>query len=140
MANWVIRLDEVFHPLIKLAREQQNQGNYIQADETRIQVLDEAGKSRQSDKWMWVTRGGPPDKPTVLFDYDPSRAGQVPARLLDGFNGVLQVDGYAGYAKVCRERQLPRIGCMDHARRKFIEASRAGTPSHKNSKKGTKTY
>lgn len=33
--------------------------------------------------------------------------------------------------------QLPRIGCMDHARRKFIEASRAGTPSHKNSKKGT---
>jgi len=56
MANWVIRLDEVFHPLIKLAREQQNQGNYIQADETRIQVLDEAGKSRQSDKWMWVTR------------------------------------------------------------------------------------
>ena len=137
MANWVIRLDEVFHPLIKLAREQQNQGNYIQADETRIQVLDEAGKSRQSDKWMWVTRGGPPDKPPVLFDYAPSRAGQVPARLLDGFNGVLQVDGYAGYAKVCRERQLPRIGCMDHARRKFIEASRAGTPSHKNSKKGT---
>ena len=29
MANWVIRLDGI-SPLIKLAREQQNQGNYIQ--------------------------------------------------------------------------------------------------------------
>ena len=94
------------------------------------------GKTAQSDKWMWVTRGGPPGKPTVLFEYDPTRAGQVPARLLDGFNGVLQVDGYAGYANVCRQLNLPRIGCMDHARRKFIEACRAGTPSNKKTKKG----
>ncbi|WP_017446857.1 IS66 family transposase [Gayadomonas joobiniege] len=136
MANWVIRLDEVFQPLITLARQHQNQGNYLQADETRIQVINEAGKSVQSDKWMWVTRGGPPDKPTVLFEYDPSRAGEVPARLLNGFKGVLQVDGYAGYAKVCREEKLPRIGGMDHARRKFIEASRAAKPSAKKRKKG----
>ena len=33
-------------------------------------------------------------------------------------------------------RQLPVLA-VDHARRKFIEASRAGTPSHKNSKRHT---
>ena len=84
MAHWVIRLEDVFKPLIHLMREVQNSGNYLQADETRIQVLKEDGKTAQSDKWMWVTRGGPPDQPSVLFDYDPSRAGSVPVRRLPG--------------------------------------------------------
>lgn len=135
MANWIIRLDDVFKPLINLMREQQNLGRYIQADETRIQVLKETGKTAQSDKWMWVTRGGPPDKPSVLFDYDPTRAGHVPARLLEGFSGVLQVDGYSGYGQVCRELDITRIGCWDHARRKFVEAARGAAPQKGKSNK-----
>jgi transposase len=113
MANWVIRLDDVFKPLLNLVREEQNSGNYLQADETRIQVLKETGKSAQSDKWMWVIRGGPPDKPAVMFHYDPSRSGQVPVRLLDDFNGVLQADGYSGYAQVCKANRISRIGCWE---------------------------
>ena len=74
MAHWIIRLDEVFQPLMNLLREEQNHATYLQADETRIQVLKEEGKTAQSDKWMWVTRGGPPGLPSVLFEYDPSRA------------------------------------------------------------------
>ncbi len=46
-------------------------------------------------------------------------------RLLDDFQGILQADGYSGYGKVCRENKLTRIGCWDHARRKFVEAARA---------------
>ncbi|TPE49024.1 IS66 family transposase [Maribrevibacterium harenarium] len=137
MANWIIRLDDVFKPLINLMREQQNLGRYIQADETRIQVLKETGKTAQSDKWMWVTRGGPPDKPSVLFDYDPTRAGHVPARLLDGFSGVLQVDGYSFYGKVCRDLDITRIGCWDHVRRKFVEAARGAAPQKGKSNKTT---
>ncbi len=125
MANWIIRLDDVFKPLMNLIREEQNSGDYLQADETRIQVLKETGKSAQSDKWMWVIRGGPPDKPAVMFHYDPSRSGNVPVRLLDDFNGVLQADGYSGYAQVCKANSITRIGCWDHARRKFVEASKA---------------
>ncbi|MFB2907205.1 IS66 family transposase, partial [Aeromonas jandaei] len=125
MAHWIIRLDEVFQPLINLLREDQNSGGYLQADETRIQVLKEDGKTAQSDKWMWVTRGGPPGHSSVLFEYDPSRAGSVPVRLLQGFSGILQADGYSGYAEVCRQSRLTRIGCWDHARRKFIEATQA---------------
>ena len=125
MAHWIIRLDEVFQPLMNLLREEQNNATYLQADETRIQVLKEKGKTAQSDKWMWVTRGGPPGRPSVLFEYDPSRAGSVPVRLLDGFSGILQADGYSGYSQVCKESGLTRIGCWDHARRKFIEATQA---------------
>lgn len=135
MAHWIIRLDEVFQPLMNLLREEQNHATYLQADETRIQVLKEEGKTAQSDKWMWVTRGGPPGRPSVLFEYDPSRAGSVPVRLLEGFSGILQADGYSGYSQVCKQSGLTRIGCWDHARRKFIEATRAA-PKGKGKDKG----
>lgn len=134
MAHWIIRLDEVFRPLINLMREVQNGSDYLQADETRIQVLKEDGKTAQSDKWMWVTRGGPPDQPSVLFAYDPSRAGSVPVRLFDDFNGILQADGYSGYGRVCAANGLTRIGCWDHARRKFVEATKAAKSQGKSKK------
>ncbi|MCL1488224.1 MAG: IS66 family transposase [Marinobacter sp.] len=131
MAHWVIRLDDVFKPLINLMREVQNSSDYLQADESRMYVLKEDGKTAQSDKWMWLTRGGPPGQPSVLFEYDPSRAGKVPVRLLDDFNGILQADGYSGYGKVCRDNNITRIGCWDHARRKFVEAIKGSKPQGK---------
>ena len=67
MAHWMIRLEDVFKPLITLMRETQNAGHYLQVDETRMQVLKEDGYSAQSDQWIWVTRGGPPGQPTVLL-------------------------------------------------------------------------
>ncbi len=134
MANWIIRLDDVFKPLINLLHEQQRSGDYLQMDETRIQVLKEDGKVATSDKWMWLIRGGPPDRPVVLFHYDATRSEAVPSRLLDGFSGVLQADGYAGYNQVCRDNPITRIGCWDHARRKFVEASKAAPKAKKGEK------
>ena len=137
MANWIIRLETVLKPLISLMQAHQRQGDYLQADETRFQVLKEDGKVATSDKWMWLIRGGPPQRPVVLFHYDPSRGAQVPLRLLDGFEGVLQSDGYAGYNKVCQDNPIRRIGCWDHARRKFVEASKAA-PQKKKGEKASK--
>lgn len=131
MANWIIRLDDVFTPLINLLREHQLSCDYLQADETRVQVLKEDGKAATSDKWMWLIRGGPPQQPVVLFNYDASRSEAVPVRLLEDFKGVLQTDGYAGYNQVCRNNGITRIGCWDHARRKFIEASKAAPAKKK---------
>ena len=70
---------------------------------------------------MWV-RYAPGKKPIILYDYAPSRSGQVPIELLEGFKGRLQVDGYDGYSQVCEINNLIRMGCMDHARRKFFDA------------------
>jgi transposase len=123
LANWVIALSKQAQPLINLLRESQHSGPLVCADETRIQVLKEPGRSPTSDKWMWVTLGGLPKQQSVLFEYDPSRAREVPLRLLDGFtHGYLQTDGYAGYNEVCKQNNLIHVGCWDHARRKFREA------------------
>lgn len=132
MANHLIRLNDPFKPLLNLMWEVQLEADYLQGDETRIQVLKEDGKAVQSDKWMWVIRGGPLDKPVIRFEYDPSRGGKVPVRLLDGFTGVLQADGYAGYNAVCRDNNLTRLGCWDHVRRKFVEASKAAETKAKS--------
>ncbi|HKM36168.1 MAG TPA: IS66 family transposase [Thiopseudomonas sp.] len=125
MAQWCMRFADEAKPLLRLMREVQNSGSYLQADETRLQVLKEDGKTAQSDKWMWVIRGGPPSQLSVLFEYDPSRAGSVAVRLLDDFEGVLQADGYSGYSAVCKANSITRIGCWDHARRKFVEADKS---------------
>src|SRR5690554_4875100 len=58
MAQWCMRFGDTAKPLLQLMREVQNSSNYLQADETRLQALKEDGKTAQSDKWMWVTRGG----------------------------------------------------------------------------------
>lgn len=99
MAQWCMRFADAVKPLLHLMREVQNSSSYLQADETRLQVLKEDGKTAQSDKWMWVIRGGPPDQLSVLFEYDPSRAGSVAVRLLDDFKGVLQADVALSYIR-----------------------------------------
>lgn len=137
MARWIIDLLPTIRALLERYRVMQNSGSYLQADETRIQVLKETGKTAQSDKWMWITRGGPPGCESVLFEYAPTRSGKVATDLFEGFSGILQADGYGGYAPVCAEKNLTRIGCWDHARRKFVEASRAGAGTGTSRNKDT---
>ena len=139
MAHWIIRLEDVFKPLLNLMREVQNSSDYLQADETRIQVLKEDGRSAQSKSWMWVIRGGPPDKPSVLFTYNTSRGGEVPQHLLEDFSGTLQCDGYSAYAAVCTKNRLERIGCWDHVRRKFVDAVKAADTGKIRGKKAKPT-
>ena len=86
---------------------------------------------------MWVTLGGSPDEKSILFEYDKSRGQEVPLRLLDGFSGYLQTDGYAGYNAACKQYGLTHLGCWDHARRKFKDAQ-AAQPKKKKDDKPTK--
>lgn len=39
-----------------------------------------------------------------------------------------------GYNRVCRDNNITRIGCWDHARRKFVEASKAAPAKKKGDK------
>ncbi len=125
LANWMIKAGELIQPVINLLRDQLLSHDIIQMDETTVQVLNEQGKTAQSKSYLWVQRGGPPGHPVVLFDYDPGRGASVPTRLLEGFKGTLQTDGYAGYNAVVKNNQLKHCGCMAHARRKFTEALKA---------------
>jgi hypothetical protein len=98
-------------------------------------VLKELGKSAQSQYYVWVQRGAPDDHPLVLYEYDPSRSAEVPKRLFEGFQGVLQTDGYEGYGALGREPGIVHVGCWAHARRRFVDALKG---AGKNRKKGAK--
>ena len=125
LASWMIQCGQLVQPLINLMRDRLLSYDIIAMDESRYQVLKEVGKTPQSQSYIWVQRGGPPDEPIILYDYDPSRSQSVPLRLLDGFKGYLQTDAYEGYGAVCSANELVSVGCMAHARRKFDEALKA---------------
>ena len=125
LASWMIRLGELIVPLINLVEEVQLGYDVLQMDETTVQVLKEDGRAAQSESRMWVRRGGPPDKPVILFDYDPSRSGKVAWRLTEDFKGYLQSDGFSGYEAVGKREGVVHVGCLAHARRKFDEALKA---------------
>jgi len=125
MAGWMIRVGDLIVPLINLMNETQLGFNVLQMDETTVQVLKEPGRAATSKSYMWVRRGGPPSRPVILFDYDQSRSGAVPFRLLADFQGTLQTDGYEGYGGVAKRNDIISVGCLAHARRKFDEALKA---------------
>ena len=126
LAHWLIRLSLQLQPLINLMRDEQLASDYIQGDETRIQVLKEPGMKATSHKWMWIMRGGPPDRPSVVFEYDRSRGKAVAERLLEDFSGrYFQSDGYSSCDAICQRKGIIHLGCWDHVRRKFVDAEKA---------------
>jgi transposase len=124
LARWVIGAGRLLQPLHNLMRDTLTDGPFLPIDETVVQVLKEDGKRPTSTSYMWVQTGGPPGKPVVLYDYDPSRSGQVPVRLLEGYRGYLMTDGYDGYNAIARVEGVEHLACWAHVRRRFVEAAR----------------
>lgn len=124
LARWVIGASAMLQPLYNLTLDVLFDGLFMHMDETVVQVLKEEGKSPTSNSYMWVRTGGPPGKPVVTFDYDPSRSGDVPLRLLQGYRGYLMVDAYGGYNKLITIEDIIRLACWVHVRRRFVEAAR----------------
>ncbi len=124
LARWVIGSAGVLQPLTNLMRDMLLDGTLIHMDETVVQVLKEKDRAPTSNSYMWVQTGGPPDKPVVLYDYDPSRSAKVPTRLLEGFTGYLMTDGYDGYNAIAATPGVERLACWAHVRRRFVEAAR----------------
>jgi hypothetical protein len=81
----------------------------------------EPGKAAESTSYLWAQMSGDEAHPIVLFDYDATRSGDVPLRLLEGFEGTLHTDGYVGYDAVVKARGLVRLFCWAHARRRFVD-------------------
>jgi transposase len=124
LARWVIGSAAVLQPLHNLMRDVLLDSALIHMDETVVQVLKEKDKAPTSNSYMWVQTGGPPDKLVVLYDYDASRSGTVPTRLLEGYKGYLMTDGYDGYNDIARTVGIERLACWAHVRRRFVDAVR----------------
>ena len=137
LASWMVKMGDLVEPLMDRIREEIRSNSFVQCDETPFQVLKEPGKRAQSQSYLWVLRGGEQNHPLIYYEYDPSRSGEVPKRLLRGFQGFLQTDGYEGYAAIGREPGIHHVGCWAHTRRKFDEALRGQKNSKKKSSKRT---
>lgn len=126
MAGWVIAVAQPVDRIVQRMSVLLNACATQQMDETRVQVLREPGKTAQSQSYMWVRTGGQENgTPIRLFHYAPTRSGDVPIELLDGFTGYLQTDGYAGYEAVHAKNGLTPVFCMAHCRRYYADALKA---------------
>jgi len=137
MANWMLVGADWFKPIYTRMKWHLLKRDIAHADETTLQVLQEAGRSAQSTSYMWLYRSGRDGPAIVLFDYQPTRAGAHPSAFLKGFRGFLHVDGYVGYEGLTG---VTLVGCWAHARRKFLDAihvlpaperKKGGTAAHK---------
>lgn len=121
MADWVAYVAEWFEPIYGHMRERLLAGDYLQADETPIRYMDpdlKKGKTTQGYLWL-IGRPGS----DVVFDWRLSRRHEEATSLLEGFEGLLQTDGYAAYEELAKKSStLTRIACWAHVRRKFVEA------------------
>lgn len=139
LAAWMIRCGELAHPLTELLLERVREGGYVLADETPFQVLKESGRRAASQSYLWALRKEDPVHPLLYYEYAPTRGGEVPLKLLAGFQGYLQTDGYKGYDGFDAMPQIVHVGCFAHARRKFDEALRGqGKKKGKSAKKRSK--
>lgn len=60
-------------------------------------------------------------------EYTEDWKGCHPQKVLAGFKGPIQSDGYGGIAGMFRGHDPPtKVGCNDHSRRKFVEALKLG--------------
>lgn len=114
------RLARVLGPTYAALREYVVKAAMLNADETPWYML----KKGREKWWVWsICR-----EDAVYYRVDESRAHGVVVELLQGFEGVLTVDGYEAYGTA--QKALAKSGtnikvalCWAHARRKFVEAS-----------------
>jgi transposase len=121
MSAWMIMVAEnLLEPLVQAILTVLLMCDYWHMDETRLQVLNEPGRTAHQLSWLWIRVTGI-GIPIIVLNYSPSRGGKVAAKLLEGFAGHLQSDALGSY-DVGAGPDVILIGCWSHARRKFDAA------------------
>jgi transposase len=121
MSSWMLKCAEKLLPLYKLLHQHLLTREVIWSDDTTLKVVEVQDKKKC---YMWVYGCGsdspePGHQPAiVLYDYQDGHGAAGPVGFTNGYEGYLQADGYAGYTKT----GATVVGCMAHARRKFMEA------------------
>jgi transposase len=134
MAQWMGRVGFELEILAAHVLGEILKGPRVFADETSLPTLA-PGSGAVKKAWLWAyarddsTFGGS-GPPMVAYRFEDSRSGQCVRRHLEGYGGILQVDGYAAYNQLVRKdggNDGPRLaGCWAHSRRRFYELHAAG--------------
>jgi transposase len=122
MAGWMVMVAQGSKPVMDLLYRKLHSGPLINVDETPVQVLKEPGRENTTNSYMWVFRGGSPEKPVLIYRYSPTRSGEVPLEVLQDYQGYCQTDAFSGYDGLEQKIDgLKLVGCFAHARRNFVK-------------------
>ena len=126
LADWVGRAAWYLRPLREHILEDLRRSTRLFADETTAPVLDPGrGRTKTGQIWAYARDDRPwggSDPPMVAYVYAADRKGERAEAHLKDFAGILQVDGYGGYAALARRRNDVSLAfCWAHVRRKFYE-------------------
>ena len=121
MANWMVAAARKCAQLIDALQVAIRSGPLINIDESPLQVLNEAGRDNTSKSYMWVFRGGHPDRPVLLYQYQRTRSGKTALEFLGDYHGYIQSDDFSGYDHLDQKAGIVHLGCWAHARRKFVK-------------------
>ena len=133
LANWVGQAARLLEPLADAIGDHVIQSGVIFADDTTTQVQDKgAGKTKTGRIWAYVCDArehGGSTLPAAFYRYAQNRTGAHPYTHLKAFNGVMHIDGYAGYNQIVTDNKITEIACLAHIRRKFFDVHKAtGSP------------
>jgi transposase len=121
LGDWVEQGALWLQPLVREMKRELLQRDYVQVDETPVQVQDPDVSGKCATGWLWVLSA--PDQ-DVVFEFHPGRGKEYAQQLLGDFKGYLQRDGYGVYGSLARDNlELIPVGCWAHARRKLFEAT-----------------
>ena len=129
LAEWVGKASFHLRPVYECLKAELKTSNHLGLDETTVRVLD-PGRGKTKTGYLWTMardeRGwSGPDPPGVVYEYAPGRSGKHGEKLLEGFQGTVQVDGYSGHNRLARPDRpggaLTRAACWVHARRGLKE-------------------
>ncbi len=123
----VLGVGELLIPVVDGMARDLLTGGYVQADETYcgVQTPDKKGENHRA--WFWQYSA--PIK-GVIFDFEMTRAREVPREFFKNYGGILHTDGYAAYEKDVGTKNVTRACCWAHARRRFIDALKVQTQGH----------
>jgi len=123
MSKWMVQAARCCSGLIDLLRCEIRSGPLISIDESPLQVLNQAGRKNTSTSYMWVFRGGSPDRPVLLYEYQRNRSGKTALAFLHDYKGYIQTDDFSGYDHLDQKPGVVHLGCWAHARRKFVKVA-----------------
>ena len=129
LADWVGKASFHLGALVECLAAELKTSQTLGVDETPVRVLD-PGRGKTKTGYLWAMARDErawcgADPPGVVYRYAPSRGGTHGERLLAGFSGTVQVDGYPGYNRLRRAERpggaLTLAACWVHARRGLKE-------------------
>ncbi len=130
LADWVGHAAWHLRPLHQRLLDKLKQRPKLFADETTLPVLDPGrGRTKTGQLWAYAADDRPwggSDPPGVAYVYAPDRKAERPIIHLDGFKGILQVDGYAGYRRLAERGDVQLAFCWVHVRRNFYKLATPG--------------